>query len=567
MKNRAELGIKNIIKNNPLTFLSVLFFVLSQPNFILKEGLGFFAFLFYIPLLICIHNSDFKTVWFHGLIFGIGSYGISGYWIIKSYPEFIPVIYAGYGILYTVVFLLLKVVDWIYKKNGWVVQWLLLCSFEYIKTLGFAGLSYGVTAYSQWKNIYFIQITDIIGVFGLNAVILLFSAIIYSFIQKYTDKKNYVTESENNLKEKNINLSKYIKNEKYIKLFSPVTTWIAFSIWIVIFAGIYIYGFLSVKNYSSYKTTKVVAVQNNENSWLDGIEVYTKNIQKLMSLTDDALELNPDIDLVVWPETSVVPAITANYYSPVDKRRADIINHLLNYIESKECEFIIGNGHQVIDSSGNKKLYNSALQFIPGVNVIPPEPSVYSKNKLVPFTEYFPYKRAFPWIYKLLRKKGLLSWEKGFENTVFNIGEMKASSLICFEDTFTNIARNQYNNGSRCFICISNDSWSKSIPCQNQHLAIALFRSIENRVPSVRSTASGTTCIIDPNGKLTAKAPEFCEAYIVAEIPVLQSNAKSTVYSKYGDYAAWIEIFAFVLLLIIQLINVIIKKDLDTTKV
>jgi len=567
MKNKRISWLSDFLLNFPLTLLSILLFVLSHPNFIYSKGFFFLAFFTYIPVLLCVHKSGFKTVWLQGFLFGSLSYGLYAYWVHASYPEFIPVIYIGCGLIYSLLFIGLKLLDKFYRKNGWVSQWLLICIFEYIRTLGFLGMSYGVTAYTQWTNLYFIQIADITGIHGINAVIILFSAIVYSLIQKHIDQKAFIKRSELSLKNNGTNLKKYLEDEALCKLFSRRTTYVALGVWCVCFIGIYLYGFFSVKDYSQEKSLKVTAIQNNENSWLDGIDVYTKNIYELMKLTDEALELNPETELVVWPETSVVPAIVGNYYEPVDKKRGDLIKYLLQFINSKDCEFIVGNGHKGENSRGKKVLYNSALKFEPGYNVIPPNPDVYSKMKLVPFSEYFPYEKQFPKIYNKLKEKGLLNWEKGRRVKVFRIKKMYATSLICYEDTFPEVGREHYLNGSRCFICISNDSWSKSRVCQNQHLSIALFRSIENRVPSVRCTASGSTCFIDPNGKIIKNAPDFCEAYISGNVPVLSKDRKPTLYTLYGDYIVYGEMAIFVLLLIIQTINCIIISNSKSKKV
>ena len=113
-------------------------------------------------------------------------------------------------------------------------------------------------------------------------------------------------------------------------------------------------------------------------------------------------------------------------------------------------------------------------------------------------------------------------------------------------------------NGSRCFINLSNDSWSNSSACQKQHLAMAVFRSVENRVPTVRSTASGVTCIISPYGKIQKSAPEFCEAYVIGKVPVIK-NEELTLFSKVGDVAGMAEVVLSVFILIMQSIIVIIK--------
>ena len=155
-------------------------------------------------------------------------------------------------------------------------------------------------------------------------------------------------------------------------------------------------------------------------------------------------------------------------------------------------------------------------------------------------------------------------WAPGSDYKVFSINKSNLkdpfyfSTLICYEDTFTDIARQMYQNGARCFINLSNDSWSKSEACQYQHLANAVFRSVENRVPSVRSTASGQSCIINQVGQIEKMAPSFCETYVVGEVPVISRQTKPTLYSMYGDVLGYGPVFLAAALLIMRLIIVII---------
>ena len=62
---------------------------------------------------------------------------------------------------------------------------------------------------------------------------------------------------------------------------------------------------------------------------------------------------------------------------------------------------------------------------------------------------------------------------------------------------------------------------------------MAVFRSVENKVPSVRSSASGMTCIIDRFGRITEISEPFQENYVYGKIEF--SNDLVTVYSKIGD--------------------------------
>jgi apolipoprotein N-acyltransferase len=180
--------------------------------------------------------------------------------------------------------------------------------------------------------------------------------------------------------------------------------------------------------------------------------------------------------------------------------------------------------------------YNAVLLFEGGEIS-----GLYRKLHLVPFTEYFPYQRQFPRIYRALVEMDTHFWEKGKEATVFSLplarpggpGTLKFSTPICFEDTFGYLSREFAQNGAELIVNLTNDAWSHSLPAQNQHLTMAVFRAVENRRSMVRSTASGQTCGINPNGRVIALAPPFAENWITVEVPVLGGK---TPYTLFGDY-------------------------------
>ena len=88
---------------------------------------------------------------------------------------------------------------------------------------------------------------------------------------------------------------------------------------------------------------------------------------------------------------------------------------------------------------------------------------------------------------------------------------------------------------------------------------MAVFRSVENGVPTVRSTASGVSCIINPHGKVDRVAPEFCEAFVIGKVPVIEEGMQ-TPFTRYGDWAGIAEAVLSCFILIMQTFIVIIKK-------
>ena len=571
--NKKSSGVKFFLSQFFLILLAALIFFLANPNPVIKNGLGFLGFLTYLPVIFCVCKSSFKNVWLFGGIYGALAYGLYGYWLHSFHPLGLAIVCIFYFLILALVFLCLKLIEKLFQKNAWLVQWLFLASYEYLKTLGFAGFSYGVTAYTQWKNLYFIQIVDLIGVFGLNLVVIFPSFWIFSIIiksQKRFFLLNAVEEPkvENHKTENHSNISAFVKKEKALKLTDRRATVITAFVWLGLVLSFYIYGFVDIgkkeNHKENHKSLKVAAIQNNEDPWKNGINEYSKNIQSLKELTDEALEFYPDIDFVIWPETAVVPSIIHHYYDFTDQNRFKLVYSLLNYIENKDAIFVIGNAHEEISRGQNIARYNSAFVFQPGKNVIPPEPDQYSKIHLVPFTEHFPYAKYFPKLYKLLLNGDTHMWENGKIHKVFDYKGLKFSTPICFEDTFGNDCRIFVKKGARAFFNLSNDAWSKSLACQNQHLAMAVFRSVENRIPSVRSTASGQTCIINQNGFIEAETPEFCRSFVVGNIPILGDDFKESFYTKYGDLFGLSECLITGLILIIQIFSVIIRHILKT---
>ena len=339
-------------------------------------------------------------------------------------------------------------------------------------------------------------------------------------------------------------------------------SFIPISIWACFFISALLYGIVIQKDYSNYETKKTALIQTNTDPWIGGYEAYKRDLSTLINLSNEALAKNPDVDFVVWPETAFVPRIEWHYKHRYNKDSYDLVRKLLEYLDNASVPYVIGSDYGVdgYTRSGTYDVvdYNAVLLFKPGENVIPPVPDKYLKMHLVPFTEFFPYEKYFPKIYEMLLNGDTHMWEPGTNADVFTINDFSFGTPICFEDTFGYIGRRFVNNGAQAIVNLSNDAWSRSLACQYQHLSMAVFRSVENRVSSVRATASGQTCIIDPNGRITAMAEPFTETYLVGSFPV-NSNVKKTIYTRYGDFVGIFFVYAAGLIYSVAVLLLIIK--------
>lgn len=154
----------------------------------------------------------------------------------------------------------------------------------------------------------------------------------------------------------------------------------------------------------------------------------------------------------------------------------------------------------------------------------------YSKMHLVPFSEYVPFKRSSPAVYKALRwfvPAVMEQLEPGDELRMNKVAVKERNdptppmtprvvTPICYEGTFARICRklvNQDNRKAQIIINMSNDGWfvrqrrdgSYTGSTEHaQHLAHYVFRAIENRTPVVRAVNTGVSASIDSNGRVRA---------------------------------------------------------------
>ena len=551
-----------ITKNKILIQLGLLaaaslLFAGSFPNLIFKNGLPFLAWFAYIPIILLIEKNGLLQCIGWGAIYGCITYGIFNYWLWTFQPVAGAIVYTIYLIYLAVVFFFLKLAHLLFPKRAYLVQWIIWLAYEYLRTKGFLGYSYGITGYSQWRFLPLIQIAGITGIWGVSALVTFPSFALAAMLAAA------LKEHTGNIKALGLSLAAFFHKEK-----------ISAIIWAACLIAALVYGAVSLDtDFSGSPTVQIALIQHNTDPWVAARvpntwqrhEAYRKDLAVLMQLSDEALASVPEPALVVWPETAFVPRI---YWHSTYRDNQDswlIVRELLEYLAGKNVPFLIGNDDARMDTAKNPDAserhrvdYNAALLFENGQVT-----QAYRKLHLVPFTEHFPYKKQFPFVYNALQRADTTFLEKGEEQTVFQGPGFTFSAPICFEDTFGYLSRNFVRLGADVLINLTNDAWANSLPSQNQHLSMAVFRAVENFRPMVRSTVSGQTCAIDPQGRVTAEAPPFTQAWLNVTVPLVK---KDTIYTKYGDYLGFCFVLAAVILLLSKAAWCIIRKPMRGKK-
>ena len=497
MKNKNPQAIQEL-SDNKLSASRIFFAVLSGALLFLsfpKFGLGVVAWFAFVPLFIAL--KDVESVWrslLLGWIAGMASCVGILYWITHVVVNFgnlplylgifLMLLLAFYLSFYTALFaagivLLRKGVP-LYLSAP--VLWMCL---EYVKSKAFTGFPWENLGYSQFNNLFLIQIADVIGVFGLSFLIVLLNTTFYSFM-----------------------------TGKFKRSFTLAA--IVFLLW----AGIYFYGVQRIAQINELlkdaQGMEVSLVQGNINQsikWNRNYQQETINIYEELSLSRP-----PEAGgLIVWPET----AVPFHFQDDSDLQR-----HVKDIPRKTQNWFVFGSTSYQ-DRRGDTDFYNSAFLLSPLGDI----QGKYDKVHLVPYGEYVPMRTVFPFVNKLAEGIGDFGEGKGF--FPLKMGTRKIGVMICYEGILSEAARMYKNAGAELLVNITNDAWFGSTSAPYQHLSMTIFRAVETRLYLVRAANTGISAIVHPTGKILTKTGIFHKDMIRGEIKYIQLP---TVYAKFGDW-------------------------------
>jgi apolipoprotein N-acyltransferase len=518
-----------------LLLLSVLFFAAAFPGFLSVDGIGIFGFIALIPLFAVIRNAPWKVVWFYGWFHGLTCYLVFNYWLASFHPLAIfisPLVFSTYML---VLFPLLKLTDRLFPSYGYLVQTVIWIAYEYLRTKGFFGYAYGILGYSQYQFLPFIQISSIFGIWGVTLMTVFPSILLGNLLGDL------------------INGSILWSREEILSFFKRHRiSWVSY---IVLFVAVLIFGYVSISMHEQQEPDRrwrIALVQHNADSWKGGFPTYQRNFYDLKRLSYAALA-DGDPEMIIWSETAFVPAVYWHDNYQTDPQMYGLVREFIDFAQELPVPLLTGNddGRKKDESlpavnpdgSFNRVDYNAVILYEDGEL-----DDTYRKQHLVPMTEHFPYKDIFPRLYAFLKANDYNFWEKGTESQVFEANDgVRFSTPICFEDIFGYISAGFVTSGADVIVNMTNDSWSGSVAAQMQHLAMAVFRGVENRRSVVRGTNSGMSAVIDPTGRILVMMEPFVKGYLNTEVPIY--TYRDTFYTSHVDWFAKLMILLSLLLL------------------
>lgn len=466
-----------MVINYILPLLGAVIGWISSPG----NGLGFFAFLIFVPLLFAI--KDGKRVYLKTLLFSVPYYFYNFIWINTSVSRYgnAPLIVGLICVLGMSVYMSLYLVIFVRFSRNTNNIWILAGIFTGLEMLrgtlftGFPWLNVGSLIYEyDWSTIIYKNL----GEYGATFLLMLCNISIFQAV-----------------------------SQRRCRCAFPFIL-----VMILVSAGILIKDEKS--DGSQIKVSIVQPSYSQEEKWLPEKKEEIK--ADVINKTGEALATDSDI---IFLSESVFPFFIQND------------NASFNYfLESSKLKTIVfGNVRYDYDY----RYYNSAFFFENG------HFDYYDKIRLVPFGEYFPLKIITRPISRYFFGDAD-DFKMGKQSKIFETKNgIKILPVICYESAFFHLFENAFKLKIPDIIAVlSNDSWFGGKIGRMQHLALDAVRAKEFSKPVVRATQSGISACISGDGTVI-------KSMGIGETGVLNcsltTDSEITTFARYGY--TWVYVY------------------------
>lgn len=358
---------------------------------------------------------------------------------------------------------------------------------EYLRGHLLTGFPWCFIGHAQAGHLELIQISDVVGVYGVSYLVVCVNVLIFRFLFLRRD------------------MGRFLLLEG-----GAVAALLALAL---------VYGSLKLQDpdpdagAEPLRTAIIQGSIDQSEKWDPRYQRGTLDAYRRLSLQAS----RRDPDLIVWPETAVPfffqdpSSLSAGVLSVPEKTGADLLF-----------------GSPAYKGSGANVQYANRAYLLSaeGRSV-----QTYDKVHLVPFGEYVPLQRLLPFVHRLVPAAG--DFTPGDRVEPLRTPGFAAGVLICFEAIFPGLARRHARQGADLLVNLTNDAWFGRTSAPFQHLTMSVFRAVETRLPLVRAANTGISAFVDPQGLVTRRSGLFREAVLVSDIR--PADHPPTLYVRMGD--------------------------------
>jgi len=455
-----------------------------------------------VPVLWAIRDKSpvraFCIGWLAGIVMNIGGF----YWAIHMFQRFagMPWPAAALGLLLLAAANGIVFAAWaggtrlITRATGWGVVWISPVLWTALEKF-WPEIFPNYLGASQYKFSLLTQIADLTGILGVTFVVVYLNSTLFYALEQWFGQRRVAARQ--------------------------------LLVCVAVMAAVLIYGQLRTRDVErqvgAAEKLTVGLIQTNRGATEKRLDP-DKLLREHQEMSRSLVASRP-VDLIVWPESvlginlpsregiSLPTAVTG------DTHTATLFGVVLRTAE------------------GGADLPRSSALLTDGAGRIL---GSYDKMVLVPFGEYIPFGETFPALYSLLPVRG--RFRPGEIREPLAFGKHLLSVNICYEDIFPGHIRSLMQGGRDrrkpdVLFNLTNDSWYGKTIEPLEHLALASFRSIEQRRSLVRATNTGISAFVDPLGRIVARSGIWTRETLVDRVPMMHG---STVYGVLGDWIGWL---------------------------
>jgi apolipoprotein N-acyltransferase len=477
-----------------LSILSAALATLSLPSF----DFGFLGWIAIAPLLFALRQRGLLAGALLGGLFGC-VFGTTSFFWINSIPDINSLRFALLVAAFSVYYLLFGFLYAFVSRplRSWliVVGPALWVALEYARgSMSFLAYPWNFLGHSQHSTLAVIQIADMTGAYGVSFLLAMASQLV----------------------------------SELPELRSAARSWrLAGGAFAVVLGATLLYGWQKLGDPVESGRLRVAIVQANVAARAKmSTDEQMKHLGAYAELTMEAAKERPE--LVVWPSSSLPAPISfwmIRFY----------VSELAN---NARVRLLVG-------GAGGDKFAPARTGELPYSNseiLISPKGTLegqYNKVHLTPFTEQVPLQGLVTW------PRWMTTLEKSFVPgngyTLFQVGEARFGTPICWENSFPDLFRRFVLAGANFMVSATSESVFGPTAGPQQTLAMNVFRAVENRVAVARAATTGVSAFIDSRGRIVSKVADargvdlFVAGHITWDVPL---SSERTFYTLYGDVFA-----------------------------
>lgn len=259
--------------------------------------------------------------------------------------------------------------------------------------------------------------------------------------------------------------------------------------------------------------TRVALLQGN----LSQLTKWTAEGQREAANTYARLtrQVEDDVDLILWPETAL-PMAEGDARAVLSRVQANL---------APDTALMTG----IVQRNEAGQYFNSVV----GVGDVK---GSYQKEHLVPFGEYLPLESVLRGTIDFFDLPMSTFASGASEQAPMRAAGTALGNAICYEIIYPQLVAERARH-SGALITVSNDTWFGGSIGPHQHLQMARLRARENGRYVLRATSNGITAIINPQGTVEARAPQFETASLTGEFYAMEGL---TPFTRLGSWPAWL---------------------------